>query len=401
MDVLKNSLVTAAGGLWIVLSLVVTFRWSALRRLMRVNSLFSESRIVGNFSNMRDMFFHHDMNAKTDAPFELPVASAVMPESYSLRGTSQTLADWKAERQVTALLVLKDGKIAFEEYLQGTKTTDLRISWSMAKSLLSATFGIAVSNGLLRSLDDQVVDYVPSLKGSAYEGATVRNVLHMASGVEFNEDYLDFHSDINRMGRVLTLGGSMDDFAASLKIRAWEPGSFRRYVSIDTHVLGMVLRKITGVSVSDYMTVHLLRPMGIEADPYYLTDGLGTDFVLGGLNMRTRDYARFGLLYANNGYLNGRQIVPADWVAQSTTNSAPEAAPVVLDYDATLGYGFQWWLHPEATEGEFFALGIYGQMIYVNRPLKTVIAVNQADLKFRENLERNLTVMRKIAQTLA
>jgi len=219
--------------------------------------------------------------------------------------------------------------------------------------------------------------------------------------IQFNEDYLDFHSDINRMGRVLALGGSMDAFAASLTIRAWEPGSLRRYVSIDTHVLGMVLRRITSVPVSTYMTDHLLRPLGIEADPYYLTDGLGTDFVLGGLNMRTRDYARFGLLFANNGRLNGRQIVPADWVAQSTANSAPVTAPVVLDYDATLGYGFQWWLHPEATEGEFFALGIYGQMIYVNQPLKTVIAVNQADLKFRENLERNLTVMRKITETLA
>jgi len=186
MNSLKKSLVTALGGLWIVISLVVTLRWSDLRRLMRVNSLFTERRIVRNFSNMREMFFHHDLQAKSAAPFDLPVANAALPESYAYQGRSQSLADWKAERRVTALLVLKNGEIAHEEYLQGTETTDLRISWSMAKSLLSACFGIAVSKGLLKSLDDQVVEYVPSLIGSAYDGATVRNVLHMASGVEFN-----------------------------------------------------------------------------------------------------------------------------------------------------------------------------------------------------------------------
>ncbi len=401
MKPLKNTLISAMGSLWILMSLIATLQFSTLKRLMRVNSLFTAPRIVRNFSNMREMFFHKDLPAKSAQPMVLPQAPAPLPDAYTFLGKTQSLSDWKAERAVTAIVVLKDGKISYEEYLHGTRAEDLRISWSMAKSLLSATFGIAVGDGLLNNLDDPVVAYVPALKGSAYDGATVRHVLNMASGVEFNEDYLDYHSDINRMGRVLALNGSMDDFAASLKTWAWQPGRYRRYVSIDTHVLGMVLRKITGSSVADYMVEKLLKPMGIEADPYYLTDGQGVDFVLGGLNMRTRDYARFGLLFANNGKVGGKQIVPADWVALSTSDTAPEPAPVVYKYDAMLGYGFQWWLPPEPMEGEFFALGIYGQYIYVNRPLGTVIALNGADLHFKDNegreTQQNLAVLRTIA----
>jgi len=405
MDGFRNKIATALGGIWIIASLLLRLRFGTLRRLMRVNSLFTAPRIVGNFSNMRDMFFHLDMTAASHPASILPQAPASLPDSYSFEGNSQTLNAWKAERAVTAIVVLKNGAITHEEYLSGSHAKDRRISWSMSKSLLSASFGIALADGLLTGLDDPVTDYVPALKGSAYDGVTLRHIMNMASGVAFNEDYLDYHSDINRMGRLLALGGSMDDFAAGLKARDWQPGRFRRYVSIDTHVLGMVLRRITGETIPAYMTRKLLKPLGIEVDPYYLTDSTGTAFVLGGLNMCTRDYARFGLLFANAGALNGRQIVPADWVAQSTANTAPMPAPTLTKYDAMLGYGFQWWVPPDPMPGEFFALGIYGQYIYVNRPLETAIALNGADRNFKEGAGRithlNLAVLRTIAKASA
>lgn len=393
----------ALGSIFILLRLILTFQWATIMRLSRLNSLFLEKNIVRNFSGMKEMFFFTTLAARSDTPTELPANLAPLPESFSFRGKAFDVETWKRERYVTAMVILRNGQITHEEYLQGTGETDLRISWSMAKSLLSALFGIAIDEGLLGSLDDQVVDYVPALKGTAYDGCTILNVLNMASGVDFNEDYLDFHSDINRMGRVLALGKSMDDFAASLTRRAWEPGTYRKYVSIDTHVIGMVLRKITGRQVPDYLTKKLLKPMGIEADPYYLTDGFGTAFVLGGLNLRARDYARFGLLFAQDGWLNGSQIVPKNWVRTSTENNAPEPAPdVALNDDGLLGYGYQWWLPPEATEGEFFAIGIYGQYIYVNRPLKTVIAINSADRNFKDGDGRitleNMALFRTIAQ---
>jgi len=303
------------------------------------------------------------------------------------------------------MVVLKNGAITYERYFLGTRDTDLRISWSMSKSFLSAAFGIAVERGKIPDLDAQVIDFAPSLRGSAYEGASIRNVLNMASGVQFNEDYLDFHSDINRMGRVLALGQSMDDFAASLRQRARPPGSRRHYVSIDTHVLGMVLRRATGEAVRDYLAKHLLVPLGLEGDACFITDDFGTDFVLGGLNMRTRDYARFGLMMANGGKVAGRQIVPRDWVTTTTAQSAPPPSAQDAGTDnGLLGYGYQWWLPPDAAEGEFFAIGVYGQYIYVNSRENVVIAVNGADRNFRHGNGRitvtNIAMFRAIVADL-
>ena len=228
---------------------------------------------------------------------------------------------------MTSLLVLHDGHVVHESYHQGTDPEDLRISWSMAKSYLSALFGILVEEGAIASLDDPVTAYAPALEGSAYDGASIRNVLQMTSGVTFNEDYLDYYSDINRMGRVLALGGSMDGFAAGLSDREAEPGARWKYVSIDTHVLGMVLRGATGRDIPALMSEKVIAPLGLEASPYYLSDGEGVAFVLGGLNMRSRDYARFGLMYEQMGEYQGQQIVPRDWVAASTRAGWPSAPP--------------------------------------------------------------------------
>ena len=281
------------------------------------------------------------------------------------------------QRQVTGIVVLKDGALRHEAYYLGTGAEDLRISWSVAKSFLSALFGIVMAEGAIASLDDGVVTYAPGLAGSAYDGATIRNVLNMASGVAFDEDYLDFWSDINKMGRVIALGGSLDGFAAGLTSRVGAPGAAWHYVSIDTHVLGMVIRGATGRSIPDLMSDKLLSKLGFEAAPYYLTDGDGTAFVLGGLNLRTRDYARFGQMILQGGRWQGQQVVPADWIAASTAPSAPTAA-------GEEQYGFQWWMPEDAREGEFYAIGVYGQYIYVNLPEGMVIAVNAADRHFTE-----------------
>jgi hypothetical protein len=228
--------------------------------------------------------------------------------------------------------------------------------------------------------------------GSAYDGATIRDVLTMQSGVKFNEDYLDFWSDINKMGRVLALGQSMDGFTESMTESERPPGTEWQYVSIDTHVIGMVIRGATGRGITDLMQEKLIGPMGLEAAPFYVTDGYDEPFVLGGLNLTTRDYARMGQLYLQQGQRDGTQIIPADWVDASTSRQA-NTAP------GAIGYGYQWWVPDGAVEGEFLARGIYGQYIYVNRPAGVVVAVNSADRGFREPgaYESNIAMFRKIA----
>jgi CubicO group peptidase (beta-lactamase class C family) len=271
----------------------------------------------------------------------------------------------------------------------------------MAKSFLSAMFGIAVTDGRIKSLDDAVDLYAPMLKGSAYEGVSIRNVLNMASGITFNEDYLSFWSDINKMGRVLAIGGSMDGFAAGLTDRFQPAGKNRQYTSIDTHVLSMVLREATGMPLQQFMEQTLWNKLGVEQDAYYVTDSENVAFALGGLNVTSRDYARFGQMMLGFGNFNGQQIIPADWAMASVENTAPK--PLGGD---SFGYGYQWWI-PENAFGEFFALGIYGQYIYVNRPLKTVIVKTSADRAFESDghggaliAEETIEMFRAIAQRM-
>ncbi|QYK43659.1 MAG: beta-lactamase family protein [Paracoccaceae bacterium] len=354
-----------------------------IARLRSVLTLFDEGRIVANFSAMDRAFQTRSLTSASPAPRPLPPGEplALPPET----------AQWIAARSVTALVILKDGRLVHDSYHLGTQAGDLRISWSVAKSALSALFGIVEAEGAFDSLDDPVTQYVPALVGTAYDGVTVRHVLTMTSGVAFDEDYLKFSSDINRMGRVLALGRSMDGFAAALQDRAAAPGARWQYVSIDTHVLGMVIRGATGRDLGDLMAERLLGPLALEAPSAYVTDGHDEPFALGGLLMTTRDYARLGQIMLEG----GAGIVPEAWVMASTAPQAPTPP-------GEMGYGYQWWIPPGAEPGEFQAQGIYGQYVYVNRSAGVVIAVNAADRGFREpGVEAaNIAMFRRIAGLL-
>lgn len=338
-------------------------------RLLAVNSLFDADRIVSNFSNMDAAFLHSEVAHGAGPVSPLPDGTPMeMPVPYEA---------WVRARNVTSMLVLKDGQIVHQAYYQATKAEDRRISWSIAKSYLSVLFGILVNEGHIASLDDPVVKYAPTLAGGAYDTATVRNVLQMASGVTFDEDYLDYNSDINKMGRVLALGGKMDDFAAALNESFATPGEIWQYTSIDTHVVGMVARGATGRGIVDLMAEKLIAPLGLERAPYYLTDGVGVAFVLGGLNITTRDYARFGQMILQDGMWQGKRVAPADWIAASTVPSAPTKP-------GRTGYGYQWWMPVGAAPGQFMGRGIYGQYLYIDKGDGVVIVTTGADKLFRE-----------------
>lgn len=370
------ALVAAAAAVW---------KREELARLMAVNSLFDADRIVHNFSNMDTLFHTRTMAGGTPSP--LPEgAPATMPAGFD---------DWLNARAVTGIVVLHQGAVVHEDYRLGTGQADRRISWSMAKSVLSLLLGTLVADGTIPDLDAPVTRHAPALRRSAYDGVTIRQVLRMSSGIAFNEDYLDFWSDINRMGRVLALGGSMDGFAAGQTARRTAPGTDWHYVSIDTHVIGMVIRGATGRSIPDLLSERLFQPLGLERDPYYVTDGEGVAFVLGGLNMTTRDYARIGQMVLQGGEWQGRRIVPADWIDESTA-----AGPFPAEIGT--GYGYQWWLPPDAEPGEIWARGIYGQDTWIDRARGVVIAVNSADRGFEEPgvAQANIAMFRAIARAL-
>ena len=188
------------------------------------------------------------------------------------------------------------------------------------------------------------------------------------------------------------LGGLMDDFTASFTETNGTRGERWQYVSLDTHVLGMVIRGATGRSVSELMSEKIIAPLGVEGDPLFVSDGAGVAIVLGGMVMRSRDYARFGQMIEQDGMWNGQQIVPAAWIAESTQASAPKAP-------GRIGYGYQWWVPVEPREKEFLGRGIYGQYIYIDQKRDVVIVTTAADRQFREpGVHRaNVEMMRKIA----
>jgi CubicO group peptidase (beta-lactamase class C family) len=303
--------------------------------------------------------------------------SITLPAHFEFSGESFSSTDFLRDSWTTGFLVIQNDTIVFEEYYLGNSESTQTISWSMAKSFISALFGIAVNEGDILDIHQNVEEYVPELKGSSYDGVKIKDVLQMSTGVKFNEDYGDFYSDINRWGRGFALGNSQDAFAASLE-RELEPGTVNHYVSINTHVLGMILTRATGKTVTEYMQEKLYNPLGMEFEGYWILDSENMEVVLGGLNLTMRDYAKIGSLYLHDGNWNGKQIVPADWVQASVTPDAPHLMP-----GKRLGYGYQWWI-PQGKVGEFMALGVYNQNIYVNPTTKTVIVKTSANPRFND-----------------
>lgn len=389
----------------IILARLIRLDFVGINRLARVNTMFDEDKIVQNFTSVRDLFDFKDVDVSTDTPTPLPNAPQPLPSSLIWGSQTLSLQDWQSQRSVCSMIVLKNGKIAYEDYFNGTQAHDRRISWSMSKSVLATAIGTIFDANQLPDFDTQIADIVPDLRNSAYAKATLQNVLNMSSGVAFNEDYLDFHSDINRLGRIIGVGGSMDAFACGMVKQAWSPGTYNHYVSVDTHVLGMVLRAVTGEPLDKVIKRNVFDKLGMEKAPYFVTDSLSEPFILGGLNLITRDYARFGLMMAQGGVIGENRIVSNDWVERSTAQTAPPPDPErAAMADGILGYGFQWWRPPAPALGEYFAIGIYGQYIYVDTQRKVVIAINSADRNFKDGdgqvTLNNIEVFRQIAQHL-
>ena len=379
---LKRILYSVASIVALAVALISLY-WTEARQLYSTVTLFDEDVIVNNFSTMQSSFptVTIKRSGKVRAFGHQPKA---LPEAFEYKGGQRSMAEFLTDSSTTALVVIKGNDITFEDYYQGTGELDPRISWSVAKSFLSAIFGVAVHDGLIPDLNQPVTDYVPALKGSGYDGVSIKNVLQMSSGVYFNEDYGDFNSDISRFGRTMALGGSFDDFAASLTSDR-EQGTYMHYVSIDTHVLGMVLRAVFLFIGELQKSFARRQQMDTEKDAMYLTDSTGEPLVLGGLNLISRDYARLGVLYRDYGNIEGEQIIPAQWIEDSITPDAPHLMPGERDSsDTDLGYGYQWWI-PQQADGEFMALGIYGQYIYINRKANVVIVKNSADRGFMDN----------------
>ena len=340
-------------------------------RLLWVSSLFSGSDQHQKFNRVYELFPTSNL-APSNNPSSFEIESMIeLPNSFVYESRSVDVNEYLDRTDVSALLILKDGKIRYENYwLTGGREVKW-ISMSVGKSFVSALIGIALDQGHIKSIQDPVTIYVPQLKDSAYDGVSIKDILQMSSGASWNEDYGDPNSDINRSVRIFSLGGSLDEFAASLTNEN-EPGTFNRYNSTDTQVLGMLLREATGTSITEFMQEMLWDPIGAEDNAYWLLDSENMEVAYGGLNATARDYAKLGELYRLRGRMNNKQIIPEKWVDESVRPDAPHLMPgenPMSDYP--LGYGYQWWIPDES--GDYMAIGVYNQFIYVSPKNNSVV----------------------------
>lgn len=333
---------------------------------------FLDERVrVGSFSHLDEIFPHNTLQ-KSATPLALPKAAGANEISYRFEEKEYSLDDFLAHQRVTGFLLIRNGEVIAERYQYDRRAQDRFVSHSMAKSIVSIAVGMALAEKKISSLDDKVAKYVPELAGHAYGESTIRNLLRMASGVRFSEEYNGI-DDLTRFVRI-RVGQSSIAALQAFDVREAEQGARFHYASSETVALTVMLRAVTGMSLSEYLTPRLWQPMGAEADATWVRSTDGTESGFGNFNATLRDYGRLGILLANDGAAGERQIIPKDYLLEATDwQRQPEA---FRPQRATpfFGYGYQFWLYP-GEKRRFALLGVYGQSIFVDPELKLVMVV--------------------------
>ena len=281
---------------------------------------------------------------------------------FTFNETILTINEYVERQKVAGLIVVKDGVVIYERYELGNTEESRWVSYSVAKSVTSMLVGAAVLDGYIDNVDEMITDYIPRLKESSYDQSSIRNVLQMASGVEWGEDYADPKSDINvTPWETLAVYEYLRD-----KPRDFEPGEVFNYNTAETNLVGDVVRSSVGNNLSTYLSEKIWKPFGMEHDAYWtLTEPGGGEFGGSSLNATLRDYARIGLFVMNGGVLeDGTRVLPENWMVESTTPSK-----------ANDGYGYLWWLQ---AGGAYAASGIFGQQIHIDPVNGIIIALHSA-----------------------
>ena len=372
----------------------------------------------GSYRNVDKIFSTRTFKRGSDV-YALPQSATPLTEvKYSPDGVNTyDIDDFVKRNNVAGLLIIKDGEIVLERYEQGNTAASKWTSFSAGKSIVSTLVGAAIQDGKIQNINDPVTDYLPQMHATAYEGVTVRQLLQMSSGTQWNENYRDPASEFSAMYQCLLDGkaGCIIDVMSNLTSAA-APGTRFLYKSGETHLEGEVLSAaLGGESLSSYLSRKIWANMGMEADGYWLLESPnGMEFGGGSLSMILRDYGRFGIFILNNGVVNGTPVLPSGWVAEagSPAKDSPQcgygnlysvANASTTPYAYPLGYGYNWWSFPSPTWGDwselnnplwwgadaidapapnfpnmvgsFTAQGIFGQFIYVNQKENTVAVV--------------------------
>lgn len=267
-----------------------------------------------------------------------------------------------------AIVIVLDGQVVLERYDRDLTAQGRWTSFSVAKSLTSTLVGAAIADGDIGSVDDPVTQYLPDLSGSAYDGVSIRQLLTMTSGIQWNEDYTDPESDVARFNEHESTEEGVDalvDYMRQLP-RDAEPGTRWQYNTGETNMIGMLVREATGKNLADYLSEKVWAPFGMEQDATWLLSNTGSEISGCCIQASTRDMARFGLFVMGGGEAGGEQMVPEGWFEEATQSLYETGG-------RSVGYGYQWWTYPGAA---YAARGLFGQGIFIDPSRNLIIASN-------------------------
>jgi CubicO group peptidase (beta-lactamase class C family) len=320
--------------------------------------------VVYNFADIKDYKkFPSRPLTSNETKFKFHATSkGKYPDTLKLGTKSVAFDKVLEDNKTVAFLIIKNDTIQYEKYFKGYHQESIIPSFSMAKSVTSILIGCAIDDGLIKSIEEPIINYIPELKKNGFEKVTIKHLLQMTSALKFSGSY------INPFGQAASFyyGRNLKREISKLKLKG-TPGEKTEYVSGNTQLLGFVLeRALKGKTVTHYFQEKLWTPLEMEYDASWSIDKKkeGTEKYFCCINARARDFAKIGRLYLNKGNWNGKQIVSKKWVEESTKVDSTEGS---IDE-----YQYQWWL--PSNDGDFMAEGILGQFIYVN-PSKNIIIV--------------------------
>ena len=298
----------------------------------------------------------------------IPASSAPkpLPQGEPLK-LPVDLDAYMASQRSAAIVVLQGGKLRIERYGLDFDKDGRWTSFSVAKSFTSTLVGAALRDGFIKSMDDKVSDYIPDMKGSAYDDVSVRQLLTMTSGVRWNEDYADPHSDVAQFNNHKPEAGVDALVSYMRKLPREAPAGTRwHYSTGETNLVGILVNQATKKPLADYLYEKVWNPAGMEQQATWLLSKTGNEISGCCIQAATRDFARFGQFILDGAKAGGQSIVPDGWLAEATSGQASTGQP-------GRAYGYQWWTYDT---GAFAARGIFGQGIFIDPKRKLVIASN-------------------------
>ncbi|MDE0952331.1 MAG: serine hydrolase [Halioglobus sp.] len=280
---------------------------------------------------------------------------------------SMNVDNYMSEQRTAGLVIVQDGKVRLEKYGLGFDAKGRWTSFSVAKSFTSTLVGAAIKDGFIKSIDDKVSDYIPDLKGSVYDDVSIKQLLTMTSGVQWNEDYEDKNSDVALFNEHEPEPG-IDATVSYMRMLSREApaGTEWVYKTGETNLIGVLVSSATNKKLSDYLSEKIWAPFGMEQDASWLLGSTGHEISGCCIQAATRDFARFGQFMLDGAMIGQEAVLPEGWIAAATTTQANIGYP-------GKGYGYQWWTYEG---GSFAAQGIFGQGIFIDPKRRLVIASN-------------------------